>query len=206
MRALKPLSVALVALSGLALGLWAAVQWSTTQTPILHSGILLPTPRPVAPFALTRQDGVAFTEADLRGHWSLLFAGFTYCPDVCPTTLTVMKQVEQGLRDSRRALNAVFVSVDPERDTPEQLSRYVRYYSPTLTGITGPFEQLDRLCASLGIAYIKVPGTLPQNYTVDHSAVLVLVNPQGQVAAYFQPPHRVEALTADLTQMIPETL
>jgi protein SCO1/2 len=204
LRAFKPLAAGLCAVLALGLGIWTASKWYA-PAPLLpiESGVLLPEPRPVAGFSLTDQDGRTFTHANLLNHWSLVFAGFTHCPDVCPTTLSLMKLLEQRLQADNRGLSMVFVSVDPERDTPQQLQKYVRYFSPNLTGATGPAEELERLCASLGIAYVKVPGATPGDYTIDHSAALVLLNPQGKVAGYFQAPYKLDTLAADLARIIP---
>lgn len=145
------------------------------------------------------QEGQPFTPANLQGHWTLLFAGFTHCPDVCPTTLGLMKALGQRLQP---APAMVFLSVDPERDTPERLRQYVAYFGPDIEGVTGPHEQLERLAASLGIAYVKAPGARGEDYTVDHSAALVLLDPQGRVAGYFTPPHKADTLAADLARVL----
>ncbi len=201
---LKSFSIAFATLSALGLGIWTASKWyAAPPATVLESGILLPEPRVIASFELTDQDGGDFSNDRLLNRWSLLFVGFTHCPDVCPTTLALLKLLEQRLQTGNRSLNAVFVSVDPQRDTPQRLQSYVRYFSPSLTGVTGAPAELDRLCASLGIAYLKVPGATATDYTMDHSAALVLVNPKGEVAGYFQAPHKIESLAADLARVIP---
>ena len=164
---------------------------------------MLTAPRTIAAFSLLDQDGKPFTNAQLQGHWSLLFAGFTHCPDVCPTTLGVLKVVGQRLQGKAPAM--IFLSVDPERDSPAVLKSYVAYFGPNLTGVSGPLGQLDRLCESLGVAYVKVPGKTPDDYAVDHSAALVLIDPQGRVAGYFPPPHKVDTLAADLNRVMAAT-
>ena len=161
-----------------------------------------PEPAPVAAFTLTDQDGRPYTPAQLQGHWTLLFAGFTHCPDVCPTTLALLAQLRQRLTAGPERLELLFLSVDPERDTPEQLKRYTAHFGAGIRGVTAPGAQLDAFCASLGLAYVKVPGARPGDYTVDHSAALVLLDPRGRVAAYFQAPHRLDTLAADLSGML----
>lgn len=190
----------LAATAALAAGVWAA-RFYAPPPAALQAGVVLQQPRPVAEFSLIDQDGQPFTTAQLRGRWSLLFAGFTHCPDVCPTTLNVMKLLEAQLGPQRVPVQMVFLSVDPQRDVPAQLRQYVRYFSPTITGITGAPEQIERLCAALGLAYVKVPGASDAEYTIDHSAALVLVDPQGRVTGYFQPPHKVDTLAADLSRI-----
>lgn len=200
MKASRAIAPAVAGLAALLLGLWAASRWPAPAPPALQAGIALPQRRAVAEFSLADQNGAPFTRRQLEGRWSLLFAGYTHCPDVCPTTLAVMKGVAQRLHDP--ALRMVFVSVDPERDTPEQLRRYVGYFGEGIVGATGPAAELDKLCASLGLAYMKVPGPTPEDYAMDHSAALVLIDPQARIAAYFQPPHKADTLAADLRTLL----
>jgi protein SCO1/2 len=181
-------------------GVWLALRMNPPTATVLQSGVLLAAPRPIAAFQLTDQDGQPFTAERLRGRWSVLFAGFTHCPDVCPTTLAVMKVVAQKIGDAAPAM--LFLSVDPERDTPAVLKQYVQAFGPAVTAVTGERASLDALCASLGIAYVKIPGASDRDYTVDHSAALVLIDPQGRVAGYFPPPHKADTLAADLAGLI----
>lgn len=168
----------------------------------IRSGTLLQQPRAIEAFELSDTRGAPFTKAQLQGRWSLVFAGFTHCPDVCPNTLAVLKTVKARLDAQQRDLQVVFVSVDPERDTAQKLDQYVHYFDPAFVGATGPNEELDKLARSLSLVYAKVPGDAPAGYTLDHSAALVLINPQAQVAAYFMPPHRVDTLSADLAGIV----
>ena len=198
MRRDQILATAVAALAALGLGIFAASRIYAPAGPRLQSGTLLREPRPVAAFALVDHEKHPYSNAQLRDHWTLLFAGFTHCPDVCPTTLGVMKQLAQR----EPALDYVFLSVDPERDTPERLKTYVAYFGPAIRGVSGSREQLDALCASLGLAYLKIPGASDAEYTVDHTAALVLLDPRGRVAGYFQPPHKLDTLAADLAGIV----
>jgi protein SCO1 len=197
----KALPLAVAAVAALAAGIWGALQWQARApaAATLQSGVVLAQPRPIAEFALLDQDGKPFTREQLRGRWTVLFAGFTHCPDVCPTTLGLMKALTQRLAQPAPAM--VFLSVDPERDTQDALAAYVRHFGAAIQGVTGPREELDRLCASLGIAYLKIPGATEGDYTVDHSAALVLIDPQARVAGYFPPPHKLDTLAADLSEI-----
>ncbi|MGQ0587608.1 MAG: SCO family protein [Gammaproteobacteria bacterium] len=197
------LALAVAALAAAALGALAATfLYAPVTVPQPVSGTRLAEPRPVAAFELSDQDGKDFTNAGLQGHWTLLFAGFTHCPDVCPTTLGLMKQLRRhaALRD--QPLEYLFLSVDPERDTPTVLKTYVDYFGGAIRGVSGPREQVDALCASLGLAYVKIPGARQDDYTVDHSAALVLIDDRGRVAGYFQPPHKLDTLAADLAGIV----
>jgi protein SCO1/2 len=203
LRNLKTPALLLAAFAALAAGIWTASRIERPQAIPLKSGILLQAPRPIADFTLTDQDGQPFTRAAFAGRWTLLFAGYTHCPDVCPTTLALMKTLEQQLAAEHRAPHVVFLSVDPERDAPARIKQYVRAFSPVFTGISGAPAQLDALCRSLGLAYSKVPDAKGAGYSMDHSAALTLINPRAEIAGYFQPPFQADALLADLRAVLP---
>jgi len=163
----------------------------------LKAGTLLPQPRALPAFTLTDQDGKPFTAANLAGQWTLVFPGFTYCPDVCPTTLALLKQVKAGLGPDH-PVRVVFLSVDPERDTPQRLKTYLGQFDPSFIGVTAFEPQLAEITKALIIVYGKVPGATPESYQMDHSATMTLLNPQGQVAGYLTPPFVVPTLVEDL--------
>lgn len=167
----------------------------------LQSGTVLLPLRPVAGFDLLNQHGTAFTQAEFAGHWSLVFAGFTECPDICPTTLTTLNRVYDSLGSRRDNLQLVLLTVDPERDTQEKLARYLEFFNPEFVGVTGEPAQLQILYDSLGVKRIRIPGARGI-YSVDHSASLLLVSPGGQLAGYFMPPFSVTQLTADLASVL----
>ena len=164
----------------------------------ITSGTLLPAPRPIPEFSLQGTDGQPFTRARLEGHWTVIFVGFTHCPDICPNTMGLLKSVHGKLAADGQSLQVVLLSVDPERDTPDALKQYVTYFDPSFVGATGPTTELDKLGAAMGFVYMKSPGATPETYNIDHSSALILVNPQGQVAGYFTPPLRVDPLVSDL--------
>ncbi len=168
----------------------------------IQSGTLLRQPRPIADFSLANSDGKPYTKADLAGHWSVIYVGYTHCPDVCPTTLAQLKAVEKGLGVDAARLRFVFLSIDPERDTPEALGQYTHYFSPDFLAVTGPNAQLDALGANLGFVYEKVPGQTPQTYLMDHSSALILIDPQARLAGYLTPPFKTESLIGDLKQLV----
>lgn len=200
----KSLTLGVFAALAAIAGLVAAQYWSTAKNPQLETGTLLREPRAIADFQLKDSSGAVFDRSRFVGHWSLVFVGFTYCPDVCPSTLGVLKSLHARLEAEKLPLQTVFVSVDPERDSLEKLGRYVHYFDPAFIGATGSTAQLDVLTQSLSLVYAKVPGSSPTDYTLDHSAALVLINPDAQVAAYFLPPHRLDAMTKDLAGLLRE--
>lgn len=194
--------VGLIAAIAAALGLALGVLLLKPKSVPIASGTLLDTPRILPAFALTGVDGQPFTNAALAGHWTVVFAGFTSCPDVCPTTLTLLKSVVKDLGPAATRVRVLFLSVDPERDTPARMASYVHYFDPQFTAATGPTEELDKLARAMSFVYTKVPGATPDSYTMDHSAALMLLNPQGQLAGYFTPPFRRDALVSDLKALV----
>ncbi len=197
-RTLYGLLAAFAILVGIVAGM---VVLRPQETPI-QSGTLLQKPRAVTDFSLVADNGQPWTRADLAGHWSLIYVGYTHCPDVCPTTLALLKGVEKGLGADASKIRFVFLSIDPERDTPQNLAQYTHYFSPDFLAVTGPNAQLDRLGSSIGFVYQKVPGETPQAYLMDHSAQLILINPQAELAGYLTPPFKTESLVADLKLIV----
>ena len=201
-KPVQTLVLVLAAVAAAGLGAFAALKLQPRVLPQPASGTLLSTPRELAAFTLVDQDGKDFTNAALQGHWTLLFTGFTHCPDVCATTLALMKQLRQHPALAGRPLEYLFLSVDPERDTPTVMKTYVDYFGGHIRGISGPRAQLDAVVAGLGLVYMKNPGASDADYTMDHSAALVLLDGRGRVAGYFQPPHKLDTLAADLAGIV----
>lgn len=198
----------LIAGAALVAGLWfGATAYRKLSTPgpvVLEAGTLLTEPRPLADFALTDQDGRPFSLANLRGAWTFLAIGYTYCPDVCPMTLATFKTVDRLIVEgaSARGVAArprfLFVSVDPGRDTPERLAQYVRYFNPAFLGATGEDVQLRALAAQLGLLYARVEGQdTAMGYLMDHSATIVLVDPEGRLSAIFSAPQDATRMASD---------
>lgn len=166
-----------------------------------RSATLLPELRPLAPFSLLDQRGEIYDNSRLLGHWTLLSFGYTHCPDICPTTLSELAQMKQRLNELNieAPYKIGFVSVDPERDTPERLAEYVAYFDPDFFGATGQKEALNALTRPLGIMYRKVMAEdSAMNYVMDHSASLILIDPQGRYRALFSPPHDPAMMAEDI--------
>jgi protein SCO1 len=191
------LLVTLAVLAGVFTAGYLARQNPLSEAPALGAGTAFPEPRAIPAFQLLDQHARPFTRASLEGRWTLLFAGFASCPDICPTTLVTLAALDAQVEAAGRDLQIVFLSLDPARDTPELLAPYLEHYSPRLVGATGEVAEIDKLMAALGLAYIKVPYD-GDRYTIDHSAALILVDPRGRAAAYFKPPLRADAIAADL--------
>lgn len=161
----------------------------------LQSGTWLPQGRPVAGFRLVDQEGAPFDQHRLEGAPSLLFFGFTHCPDVCPTTLALLSQLDHD--PPIPGLRTVLVTVDPKRDDVEAMKRYVGAFSPRMIGLTGEDAQIDALMKSLGAARLLRPGA-GADYEVDHSATVYLLDPAARLVAVFSPPLSLPALREDL--------
>lgn len=190
------------AVAAAVLGLAAASYLLRPPVVQIKSGTLLEQRRQLPDFSLIRDNDQPLTLASLKGHWTLVFPGFTTCPDVCPTTLAFLKTLSAKLGSEGKTLDVLFLSVDPDRDTPERLASYVHFFNPNFVGATAKEPELGRFTQLMGIAYNKVPGSTPQNYTMDHTAALVLVDPQGRITAYFTPPHNLDAMSADLASIM----
>jgi len=179
------------------LGFWVAAQVDSSA-PQLASGTWFPSARPVGALALTAHTGRAFGAADLAGHPTLVFFGFTHCPDVCPTTLVTLAAVKKS--GALPDLRVLFVSVDPQRDTPPVLAAYVHAFDPDFIGATGDAAEIARLAQKFGVAVARVdlPGG---DYTMDHSAAVFLLDRRGEIVAVFTPPFEVAPLAADLRRV-----
>jgi protein SCO1 len=190
-----------LAMAAAATGAWfgmSVFDKRAEPAPELATGTLLPSPRPLAPFSLTDQDGAPMTADSLRGQWTFVAFGFTSCPDVCPTTMANLAALADRLGD-RDAAAFLFVSVDPERDTPEGIGQYVRYFNPSFLGATGTHEELRGLTGQLGVLYARAPEQdTAMGYLVDHSASILLLDPEVRLAAVFSGPHRPDAMAQDL--------
>jgi protein SCO1 len=187
------------ALAAAIAGFYVARQIDRTS-PQLASGTWFPQGWEVADFRLTDSEGQPFTLSRLAGAPALIFFGFTHCPDVCPTTLVKLAQVRKaaGIAD----LKVLFVSIDPQRDTPEVLGRYVHAFDPQFEGVTGEPQAIEALAHRFNVAVnrVELPGG---DYTMDHSAVVFLLNAQARVVAIFTPPFDSKLMAADLRTSAP---
>jgi protein SCO1/2 len=177
-------------------------QPSQTPKPLqIRSATLMPELRPLPPFSLLDQQGRTYDNRRLQGRWTLLSFGYTHCPDICPTSLAMLAQMKGQLQTigMQTPYEIGFVSVDPERDTPQRLAEYVAYFDPEFLGISGTPSAIEALTGPLGILYRKVTTEgSAMDYVVDHSAAMVLVDPQGRYRALFSPPHDAAIMAQDI--------
>jgi protein SCO1/2 len=167
--------------------------------------LLLPAPRPLPDVALVDQDGQPFHTAQLVGRWHLLFFGFTSCPDVCPTTLSDMRQLMAKLpEETRRQLRLVMASVDPARDTPARMKTYLGYFDADFHGLTGELTALQALSKAAGLPFVPAQDG-GDGYRVKHSANLALIAPDGQLQGFIRAPLKVDALLRWLPRAVTDS-
>jgi protein SCO1 len=179
----------------------ALTMWSAAPTEL--QPILWPEPRPVSEFTLENQHGDAFTHTDLQGRWSFLFFGYLECPDVCPTTLHVMRELRAQLEASGVAddYQFVFISVDPGRDTPARIGSYLDHFDSAFVGVSGPAPELERLARSVAVKYVEVVDADSGSRAIDHTSSLLVVDPLGRITAAFPPPHRPDRMRGQFEQL-----
>ncbi|MBB4130157.1 SCO family protein [Xanthomonas sp. 3075] len=180
--------------------------WPPTQTITFY-----PQPRALPQFSLRQSDGTQLVPGELKGHWTLVFLGFTFCPDVCPTTLTdlaVAQQQWESIPDGLRP-RVLFVSVDPQRDPPARLGEYAHAFHKDTLAATADVPALERFATALGFVFRKVPGKgfadNPNDYSMDHSASIAVLDPQGRLAGLIRPPLDPKAIATDLQQLTKAT-
>jgi len=160
-------------------------------------------PRAIEPFALVDHTGKPFDNRALQGRWSFVFFGYTSCPDVCPTTLSVLNSVARKLGSDNNRVQFVFISIDPGRDTPERLGQFVSYFNGSFIGATGGEDALNALTRRLGVIYARVEANSgsqhagADNYLMDHSASVLLFDPAGRFHAVFTPPLDATSISND---------
>ena len=186
-------------------GMAAAVRWRHSGTPVeLATGSYISPPRALPDFSLIDHHGQTFGNSKLRGSWSMMFFGYTNCPEFCPSTLTTLAAMEQRLRAAAAPLRprVIFVSVDAKRDTPAQLAQYVPNFDPDFVGLTAVDQShIAAVAAKLGVGIMITPKA-DGSYNVDHSTALFVLNPDGRLTALLTGPYTVEALLADFQRIV----
>lgn len=153
-------------------------------------------------FALTDHNGKPRTLADFKGKAVIIFFGFTHCPDVCPTTLGEMANVMQELGPQADKVQVLFITVDPERDTPELLAKYVPAFHPSFIGLTGDKAAIEKVAKEFRVFYQKVPGKEAGSYSVDHTAGSYLFDPQGRIRLFIRHGQGTEPIVHDLKLLL----
>ncbi len=177
----------LIALLALAGGVLLALVIAPPQSPRFLQ--LYPEPRDIPAFSLTDQHGQALTKARLQGQWTLVFLGYTFCPDICPTTLAELNRIYGQLQQQTNGapVRVLFVSVDPKRDNSNRLKEYTGFFNPAFTAASAPHPQLFPFVKSLGMLYSMPGSTDAEYYSVDHSSSVVVLDPQVRMLGRFKP-------------------
>lgn len=184
------------------IALWLGVYFFSYyhKEPTVFHGALLESPRSIPDFALVGVDGRPYTQASLRGEWTLMFFGFTHCGSICPVTMAKLSKMYQALESKHihPLPKIVFISLDPDHDSLDRLAHYVHSYQENFFAARGSMLQVENMTHALGIAYMQATDAQP----IEHAGTLMLFNPEGQLAAFFTPPHSIKDLVADYTWLM----
>jgi len=169
---------------------------TAAQQTLQQSGVFIrPQPKVLDPFTLSDEQGQQFSNDRFEGRWSLVLLGFTYCPEICPTTLALFEKLHEGWQDSDLStIQYVLLSADPERDTSARLAEYLDNFHSDFVGLTGTIVDVDRLAKQLSGLFAKMQ--MEEGYMMDHSTNIMIVNPAGQYHGFIRPPHSVEQIKA----------
>ena len=186
-------------------GIAASALWRHHAPPVdLTTGTYFAPGRRLPDFSLIDQQGRVFGSANLRGRWSLLFFGYTNCPDFCPTTLATLAAMQKRLRAAKASVlpQVIFVSVDAKRDTPAQMAKYVPYFDPEFIGLTAADQPaIEAVAKQFGVSVMIQPAS-DGTYTVDHSGAIFVLDPDGRLSAILSGPFSVDALQGDFRRIV----
>jgi len=200
-----------LAVGGALLGLlagWLTIQFATGNWrlgPYEYRGVVMPDPQPVSDFTLTTQNGEQARLSDFRGQIAVVYFGYTYCPDVCPTTLATLANALDDLKPADRdQVQVLMVTVDPERDSPQALAGYLGHFDPAFIGLTGAEDEIAQAAEAFGIYYQKGEGSAASGYLVDHTATVSVLDREGRLRLLFSFGTPAEDIAADLKHLIHE--
>jgi protein SCO1/2 len=191
-------------LVGLALGLFLVLGIRLFQAflPYTYQGSVIEPANAAYPFELIDENGDTFRLEDENGKVSLLFFGYTHCPDVCPVTLAEMRKVSQALRTKAEDLRFIFVTVDPDRDTPELLKEYLGYFDPNFIGLTGSKEALEQVWKAYGVYRSVIETDSQEAYLVEHTARVYVINREGNLMMTYPFGSKAENIVEDLRHLL----
>jgi protein SCO1/2 len=203
-RRLPPPALAAIGLLG-GLGLVLLVRFLVTGyvfAPPSYNGLLLQSPQPAAEFTLTAHTGETVSLRDFRGQAVLLYFGYTFCPDACPATLVELKQMMEQLGRRAEDIQVVMITVDPARDTAEQLAGYVPSFYPSFLGLTGSEDEISAVATNYGIFFEAHEGTPASGYLVDHTTSVMAVDPDGYLRLVYSFGTPAEEIAADMRRLL----
>jgi len=170
--------------------------------PSQFKGTIMPAAIPAPDFTLTNAEGQEVQLSDYEDKIVLLYFGYTFCPDVCPTSMSDLKQVQNKLDESGEKIQAIMVTVDPERDTPEKIAEFAEHFHPTFIGLSGTQEEIDAAAEGYGVYYEKHEGTAATGYLVDHTARIFVIEPDGTYRLSFAFGTPVDDIVSDLRLLL----
>lgn len=189
-----------IAVVAVGFGLWWKDSAIASNPEQYENATLLPKPATLEEFNLTDDQGHPFTKENLKGQWNLIFFGFTHCAMICPTALSELNKAHQVMEQKNQGSmpRVVFVTVDPERDSPAQMHKYLQTFNKSFIGLTGPSQALEKMTKQLGIAYMKATKSGENDYQIDHTASVLVINPKGEWVAVLSTPHKAETLAKNI--------
>ncbi len=192
----------LLSLTGLLLGLAAVLLLSVWLRPHTFGGTLLQSPQPAYDFAFKGPENRTYRLSDFSGKVVLIFFGYTYCPDVCPITLDTLSDVLSALGTKADRVQAVMITVDPARDTPQRLEEYLQRYKAPILGLSGSEEDIIRAAVAYGVSFQRREGPTPEQYFMDHTATIMLVDPKGYLRVVYPYATRADAIVSDIRYIL----
>ncbi len=200
----RPLRTILLVGGGLVMGMglgWLLLSW---LRPPSYNGQEIDSPNPVTNFTLTGPGGESVSLVDFRDKVVMLYFGYTFCPDVCPATMVELRTAVQALGSKADDVQVIMVSLDPERDTPEVLEKYVTHFNPSFIGLTGTEDEVIAASAPLGIFYEKEEGSAASGYLVNHTATVMVLDKRGHLRLLYPFGTSGEDMAEDLRHLVRE--
>ncbi|MEO5375608.1 MAG: SCO family protein [Alphaproteobacteria bacterium] len=201
---MKRLTLLIVVVVLSVIGMVVAVVFGDRTGEPVPPGKVAGTPAPLkigGPFTLVNQDGKTVTDADFHGRFMLIYFGYTYCPDLCPTSLQAMTEaIEQLPAEKRERVVPVLITIDPERDTPTHLKNYVGAFGPNVVGLTGSPEQIAAVAKAFRVYFARVEGEYGMPYLMDHTSIIYVMGPDGKYVIHFGHGNAPEVIAAGLRQ------
>ena len=168
---------------------------------------LIEPPRNLGSFNLMDSTGKEFLPQDFEGKWNMLFFGFTFCPDICPITMSMLSRIEKGLDiENQEKIRIFLVTVDPDRDSPDQLKVYLENFSENFIGLTGGLDQIYNFATRVNAPFSPISNSKDPHYTVDHTGSIILINPEGNYAGFFRAPHNQDDIKKAILDIVSRNL
>ena len=168
---------------------------------------LIEPPRNLGSFNLMDSGGKEFLPQDFEGKWNMLFFGFTFCPDICPITMSMLSRIEKGLDiENQEKIRIFLVTVDPDRDSPDQLKVYLENFSENFIGLTGGLDQIYNFATRVNAPFSPISNSKDPHYSVDHTGSIILINPEGNYAGFFRAPHNQDDIKKAILDIVSRNL